>query len=127
MINPSIQFNPDDSDSEKPDTAQVELVKKLHREMADRRIIVNMKTKLKLKKECVQKRTFKKSRNSRNLVHRKSFKPTQKLELRDMFFSSTNLIIDAKHSRDSMFTPFWARARPRHNSQIIIPLELTFA
>ena len=62
IINPSIQFNPDDSDSEKPDTAQVELVKKLHREMADRRIIVNMKTKLKLKKECVQKRTFKKSK-----------------------------------------------------------------
>jgi len=44
------KFNPDDSDSEKPDSAQVELVKKLHREMADRRIIVNMKTKLKLKK-----------------------------------------------------------------------------
>lgn len=43
-------FNPDDSDSEKPDRGQVELVKKLHREMADRRIIVNMKTKFKVKK-----------------------------------------------------------------------------
>lgn len=43
-------FNPDDSDSEKPDRGQMELVKKLHREMADRRIIVNMKTKFKVKK-----------------------------------------------------------------------------
>jgi len=43
-------LNPDDSDSENPDRGQMELVKKLHREMADRRIIVNMKTKFKMKK-----------------------------------------------------------------------------
>ena len=43
----------DESDSDKPDENQIELVKKLHREMADRRIIVNMKNKVKNKKECV--------------------------------------------------------------------------
>ena len=43
----------DESDSDKPDENQIELVKKLHREMADRRIIVNMKNKIKNKKECV--------------------------------------------------------------------------
>jgi len=43
-------FNPDESDSERPDHGQMELVKKLHKEMADRRIIVNMKTKFKVKK-----------------------------------------------------------------------------
>lgn len=43
-------FNPDESDSERPDNGQMELVKKLHKEMADRRIIVNMKTKFKVKK-----------------------------------------------------------------------------
>ena len=52
--NPSIfQFNPDESDSERPDHGQMELVKKLHKEMADRRIIVNMKTKFKVKKGLV--------------------------------------------------------------------------
>jgi len=40
----------DESDSDKPDENQIELVKKLHREMADRRIIVNMKNKIKNKK-----------------------------------------------------------------------------
>ena len=43
----------DESDSDKPDENQIELVKKLHREMADRQIIVNMKNKIKNKKECV--------------------------------------------------------------------------
>ena len=60
--------------------------------MADRRIIVNMKTKFKLKKECVRKYVLEFSRKSSiflqtNTMNRKSFKTTQKLELRDMFFS----------------------------------------
>lgn len=38
-----------ESDEDQPDPAQMRLVKELHREMADRRIVVNCKNKKKKK------------------------------------------------------------------------------